>query len=96
MKQIIILIVVVFSLSSCQPPPSFQQQCANMGFSPGSQEFSQCTLSLYQQNQANRAAFAAAYLNRPAPAEPQLYMPAAPAHTSCNVLGNNINCSSYR
>lgn len=47
-------------------------RCNQFGFATGSEQFSQCMMSLHQQNQANFGAAAAALLaNQPQPVRPR-------------------------
>lgn len=45
------ILFLVPLLISCIQQPNYAQQCANIGYSPGTQDYADCQMSLYQQRQ---------------------------------------------
>jgi len=104
MKKYVIFLTLFISGCNTVSP---QQQCQNLGFDPGTDEFRQCTMSVYQQRQQALQGLYMSNLQNQQMQQQQnanmiqgLNAAAAnsirrPVQTNCSPVGNSINCTSY-
>lgn len=94
MKKIFQAITFLLLIGCVQQPQlTLQEKCQNIGYEPGTDQFRQCVMTMYQENQANlraAAGFLAAHPMQTYQALPQN----RPIQTNCTQMGDSINCNS--
>lgn len=86
---------LLLSLTACEglfePKPTHDEMCIDFGYQPESTEYSQCRLTLHQEDEARRRAALQAWAIIQQNQQ-RYYQP--PVTTQCQWIGSFLNCTT--